>query len=149
MRYAKTQAGHDAIKDRSAVLTHKQRAALVLCDAKRSREQLLHNLAAVGSCTVDLLYLHSQGLITEVMEPSEHAKEEAARQLASVPPTERYKNAYPIATRLSSSLGLKGFTVTLALERSSSYEELCSVATKLRSLVPREQYADLHQALYQ
>ena len=149
MRYAKTQYGLQAMKDRTLSLTAKQRAALVLCDAKRSRDQVLYNLKAVGSNIDDITFLKSQGLVMEVSDPQEEAAAEAARKLASVAPTERYSSAYPIATKLTSTLGLKRFTLTLALERASSYEELCSVATKLRAIVPREAYSPLHQALYQ
>lgn len=149
MRYAKTTAGVLAMKDRSVVLTVKQRAALVICDAKRPLEQVLQNLAAVGSTTADLDYLKSRGLVAELPEPDEVDRQQAQRQFEAVPARQRYQAAYPIATRLASSLGLKGFTLTLALERSSNYEELCSVATRLQTMVPREQYTPLHHALYQ
>ncbi len=149
MRFAKTLAGQREIKDRMLDLTAKQRAALVLCDAKRSREQVLFNLKAVGSDLADVQHLMAQGLVTEVLDPAEQAAEDAARKLASVSPTDRYKCAYPIATELASKLGLKGFTLTLALERASSYEELCSVAAKLRGALPQESYMPLHEALYQ
>ena len=148
MRYAKTPSGLEAMKNRSAILTAKQRAALVLCDEKRPREQVLHNLASVGSTLADLEFLKQQGFITEVAAPEEVARDEAQRLLQATPPTERYKNAYPIATLLAAGLGLRGFSMAIAIERATSYDELCAVANKLRPLVPREQYAPLHQVLY-
>jgi len=60
---------------------------------------------------------------------------------------DRYKDAYPIATRLSGSLGLRGFRLNLAVEGTSSYEELLALAPKIRAAVGPEKAAELDRAL--
>ena len=39
----------------------------------------------------------------------------------------RYQSAYPLATKLTASLGLRGFRLNLAVEAAGSYEELLEV----------------------
>jgi hypothetical protein len=148
MRFAKTERGQQEVKSRELQLTMKQRAALVLCDAKRPGQSVLDNLAAVGSSADDLQALVRLGLVDELPDAEETAAQEARAALQAVPPIERYRIAYPIATSLASTLGLRSFTMTLAVEQATSYEDLCGVATRLRPLVPPEKYLTLHQALY-
>jgi hypothetical protein len=60
---------------------------------------------------------------------------------------QRYKDAYPLATQLTSSLGLRGFRLNLAVEGATSYEELLALAPKIRALVGVEKAAVLDRAL--
>lgn len=148
MRLAKTEAGVRAMKDHSLSLTARQRAALILCDAKRSRTHVLHNLASVGSTEADLIVLRQMGLVQDVPDADEEAAVEAAERRKARPPLERYKEAYPIASQLAASLGFKSIKLSLAVERADGYEALCEVANTLRGLVRAEAYAPLHKALY-
>src|SRR5437588_10599633 len=148
MRIAKTEAGVLAMKDHSLSLTARQRAALILCDAKRPRTHVLHNLASVGSSEADLLILKQMGLVQDVPDTDEDAALEEAERHKARPPLERYKEAYPIATQLTASLGFKGLTLSLAVERADGYESLCEVAKKLRGLVSPQAYAALDKALW-
>jgi hypothetical protein len=61
---------------------------------------------------------------------------------------QRYQDAYPIATRLSGGLGLRGFRLNLSVEGTSSYEELLALAPKIRAAVGPEKAAELDRALY-
>lgn len=148
MRLAKTEAGVRAMKDHSLSLTARQRAALVLCDAKRPRLHVLHNLASVGSSEADIDILKQMGLIQEVPDGDEDAKLEEAERRKQRSPLERYKEAYPIASQLAAQLGFKGLAISLAVERADGYEALCDVAKKMRGLVSPQAYAALDRALW-
>ena len=60
---------------------------------------------------------------------------------------ERYKDAYPIATQLTGSLGLMGFRLNLQVEGTTSYEDLVALAPKIRAAVGAEKAAALDRAL--
>jgi hypothetical protein len=60
---------------------------------------------------------------------------------------QRYQDAYPIATRLTGGLGLRGFRLNLSVEGTSNYDELLALAPKIRSAVGPEKAADLDRAL--
>jgi hypothetical protein len=62
-------------------------------------------------------------------------------------PQERYAEAYPIATRLTASLGLRGFRLNLAVEGALNYEQLLEVAPKIRDAVGADKFAPLDSAL--
>lgn len=148
MRLAKTEAGVRAMKDHSLALTARQRATLILCDAKRPRTHVLHNLASVGSTEADLEILRQMGLVQDVPDADEDAVLEEAERHKTLSPIERYKEAYPIATQLAGQLGFKGLTLSLAVERAEGYDQLCEVARKLRGLVSPQAYAALDKALW-
>jgi hypothetical protein len=60
---------------------------------------------------------------------------------------QRYKDAYPIATQLTGSLGLMGFRLNLQVEGTTSYEDLLALAPKIRAAVGAEKAAALDKAL--
>jgi hypothetical protein len=60
---------------------------------------------------------------------------------------ERYQRAYPIATKLTSGLGLRGFRLNFALESAAGYKELVALAPKIREAVGDEKFAELARAL--
>ena len=62
-------------------------------------------------------------------------------------PQQRYQDAYPIATRLTASLGLKGFRLNLAVEAASNYDELRGLAPKIREAVGADKCMMLDLAL--
>ena len=62
-------------------------------------------------------------------------------------PQQRYQDAYPVATRLTASLGLRGFRLNLAVEAAASYEQLLELAPKIGAAVGPEQFAALDKAL--
>jgi hypothetical protein len=75
------------------------------------------------------------------MEPS------AATAIEPRSPQQRYKDAYPIATQLTGSLGLRGFRLNLSVEGTSSYEELLALAPKIRATVGNDKSVALDRAL--
>ena len=154
MLIVKTEAGHRVMKDRSIPLTPRQRSAFILFDGKRTLEQVLSATAVTGVTREDIDKLFELGLVMDAA-PQETAAEvaAAAAQAAAVEhhkhrtPQERYAEAYPIATRLTAGLGLRGFRLNLAVEAAGSYEQLLEVAPKIREAVGPEKYAPLDDAL--
>lgn len=167
----KTEAGQQAFRDRTIRLTPRQRSAFILCDGKRSIEEVqaagmsiersdleqmveLGMLAALGGATATQAEPQPQpqavpaAVFTAPTAPVVAAVPQAAT-VASGERTaqQRYKDAYPIATRLSSGLGLRGFRLNLSIEGATSYEELLALAPKIRAAVGPDKAAELDRAL--
>jgi hypothetical protein len=141
----KTAAGQQVLKDRSIKLTPRQRAALILVDGKRSLTEVLQATAAAGICRADLEHLFELELVAPTAAAPVPQEEPATN--VSRTPQERYAAAYPIATRLTSGLGLRGVRLNLAVEAATSYEDLVAVAVRIREAVGNEKYAPLRAAL--
>ena len=58
----------------------------------------------------------------------------------------RYAEAYPIATRLTGSLGLRGFRLNLAVEAATSYKALRDLGPRIRDAVHAGKFAPLDNA---
>lgn len=152
MIVVKTESGQQVMKNRSVNLTPRQRSALILVDGKRSRDQLLTATAAAGATQDDVDKLFALGLIAE----AEGTPAAPLAQASAVEPEaprsdrtaqERYSAAYPIATALTSGLGLRGFRLNLAVESASGYDQLLELAPKIREAVGPELFAPLDKAL--
>jgi hypothetical protein len=197
MILVKTEAGQRVLKDRSVPLTPRQRSAFILCDGKRTMEEVLQ--AAMGVTREDIERLIELDLLGPVgggklpvarpvaaaaapvpapvpaaapvpapvvaaqapapvavspaIPEQAVAADTAPTQAAAAPEPEarssqqRYKDAYPIATKLSGSLGLRGFRLNLAVEGTSSYEQLLDLFPKIQAAVGAEKAAPLERAL--
>ena len=55
--------------------------------------------------------------------------------------------AYPIATRLTAALGLRGFRLNLAVEAAGDLDKLKELAPRIKEAVGAEKYQDLDDAL--
>lgn len=145
MIFAKTEVGQQVLKDRSVPLTPRQRSAFIMFDGKRSVQDVLAATQAMGVVPEDVQRLVELGLLEEIALPA------AAAQPAPAPsgrtPQQRYQDAYPIATRLTANLGLRGFRLNLAVEAAASYEQLLALSPKIGAAVGPEQYAALDKAL--
>ena len=148
MRLGKTEKGIQIIKDRSINLTLRQRGAFILCDGRQQKETLLANALKAGINEADFQSLLDLALIEEIQDVPDTSVADAAEAFASLAPVDRFKEAYPLAVKLTGSLGLRGFRLSLAVERSSSYEDLCTVAPALEKAVSRVEYQPLHKALF-
>jgi hypothetical protein len=150
MILVKTEAGHQALKDRSIPLSPRQRSAFILFDGKRSVDDVL--AAGMGIVREDIDQMVALG----VLEPAAGSAAPPAEAPAAAAPAQgssgrsrqqRYKDAYPIATQLTGSLGLKGFRLNLQVEGTTSYEDLLALAPKIRAAVGDEKAAALDKAL--
>ena len=163
MIYVKTALGLATIKDRSAGLTPRQRSALIMFDGKRESSEVLQMTAGVGVVQGDLDHLVSLGLLASVGAVAiQVLSPEVPISLASpdvaVPSTKpngmptlsaqaHYSMAYPIATRLTAALGLRGFRLNLAVEAAGDLEKLKELAPKIKEAVGAEKYQALDDAL--
>jgi hypothetical protein len=163
MILVKTPMGQQALKDRSVPLTPRQRSAFILFDGKRAVDEVLAN--GMGIVREDIDHMVALGLLEPVggSIPAEAAKPVAqATTTAPAAPVagsgsgggssgrsrqQRYKDAYPIATQLTGSLGLMGFRLNLQVEGTTSYEDLLALAPKIRAAVGAEKAAALDKAL--
>ena len=160
MILVKTEMGHQVLKDRSVRLTPRQRSAFILFDGRRSVAEVLQ--ASQGQ-QGDVDTLVSLGLLGRPAQPaaagalSEPAANQPPHSVSAAAPAEagaagrssqaRYQAAYPIATQLTASLGLRGFRLNLAVEAATTCEQLINLVPKIRAAVGAEKAAALEQAL--
>ncbi|SEJ30650.1 MULTISPECIES: hypothetical protein [unclassified Variovorax] len=167
MILVKTDVGHQVLKDRSVPLTPRQRSAFILFDGKRSVDDVV--AAGMGITAEDIEQMVELGVLAPMggkpvaapVAPVPEIPKPAAPAVASAPAPaaagtaggsgrskqQRYKDAYPIATQLTGSLGLMGFRLNLQVEGTTSYEDLAALAPKIRAAVGPEKAAALDRAL--
>ena len=156
MIYTKTELGQSALQNRSFALTPRQRSAFIMFDGKRSTEDLLKATAGLGVTADDVNHLVALGLLvaSAAASPAVAAPQLAATsaQGATGAPSpsaqEHYSRAYPIATRLTASLGLRGFRLNLAVEAAGDLAKLQELAPKIKEAVGPEKFRELENALY-
>ncbi|MBV2217714.1 MAG: hypothetical protein KUL84_11080 [Diaphorobacter sp.] len=154
MILVKTPAGQLALKDRQGALSPRQRSAFILFDGKRTLDQVLTATAAMGISREDVQLMIDQGLLESgpgASAPAAAAPADGAEvhvDGAGRTQRERYQAAYPIATELTASLGLKGFRLNLAVEGAAGYEDLAALAPKIREAVGDAKYTRLERALF-
>ena len=151
----KTEAGQQALKDRSVSVTPRQRSAFILFDGKRTMDEVI--AAGLGVTREDVEQMMSLGLLVPAEGAAQvqastatTASASAAPALASAPVAthqQRYQAAYPIATKLTAALGLRGFKLNLAVEAAATWEELVGLAPKIRAAVGVERAVELDRAL--
>ena len=156
MKYAKTEAGQQAFKDRSPVLAGRLRTAFILFDGVKSVDQVLAATSALGFTMADVENLLRQGLIAPAAGVVPAAPPVAAGSAAAPPdaapassrtPQQRYADAYPLATKLTASLGLRGFKLNLAVEAASGYDDLLALLPRIQGAVGVEACTGLERAL--
>lgn len=154
MSIAKTETGLQVMKDRSVPLTPRQRSVFILVDGRRSMVELLAASAAMGVSQEDVEHLFELGLITDsAPKPSTTeqavaaAQDDVVKEHNARSPMQRYQDAYPIATRLTAGLGLRGFRLNLAVEAAGNYEQLLELAPRIREAVGPEKFVPLDRAL--
>ena len=118
---------------RALVKERAQRNLLLVIDGVKTEEMLLANLAGISAA--DFAELHSLGLIAPVAGPSGKsaggARAAAAAAAAAEPAELDYAQFTGALTQIiSKELGLRGFTLTLAVEKASTIEELRAVAER-------------------
>ena len=163
MKYKKTELGKQTFKDHNNKLSMPQRTALIMFDGEKDDSVILAALAVTGFNAEDIKQLVEAGLLepanaanaASAVAPAPGMASAAAAPggagadsaTAAVSEQERYQNAYPIATKLTSGLGLRGFRLNMAVESASGYKELLAVAPKIREAVGDEKFAELARAL--
>jgi hypothetical protein len=151
MKYSKTEAGQLAFKTRSVVLTPGQRSAFIMFDGKKTLDEVLAMTAGLGVVLADVEKMVSAGLLEAVEGKVPAATESTAPQSlaggGSLTPAQRYALAWPIATKITASMGLRGFRLNLAVEAATGYEQLRDLLPKIREAVGPEKARPLEDAL--
>ena len=153
MTLVKTALGHQAMKDRSVPLTPRQRSAFILFDGRRTRDDVLAATAGMGVAAADIDAMVAAGLLAESAARADAGTAADPAVLDALPagavrtPQQRYTDAYPIATQLTSGLGLRGFRLNLSLEAASGFDDLVRLAPKIRDAVGPDKFAPLDWAL--
>ena len=161
MIWTKTEAGRGEIQSRALVRERAQRTLLLLIDGVRSDVMLLSDLAGISAA--DFMTLQALGLITAAQQPAVlpvpppmpavlSAADANASGSADTAPLD-YARFTAVLTRLiSSELGLRGFVLTLAVEKAATADELQAVAqralTQIRARKGDAAAAAARQALY-
>jgi hypothetical protein len=160
MKYRKTELGKQTFKDRNVALTPAQRSAFILFDGEKDDAVIFKSLAGMGLNADDVNFLIESGLIelTESQQPTaaerkpvesltDFSKTASGNTEPALTDQQRYQRAYPVATRLTSGLGLRGFRLNLAVESAGSYQDLVALAPKIREAVGDEKFAEFARAL--
>ena len=142
------------IKDRA------RRNLLLLIDGTKSEEMLLGNLAGVTALDIQELrkldlIVPAAGAVT-VGNQARGPIADAGRPTIPLPRAEThldYGQFTAVLTKLiSSNLGLRGFTLTLAVEKAGTIEELRDVASRTIELIRERKgegpAAEARKALY-
>ncbi len=162
MALSKTALGLQVMKDRSVPLSAQQRSVLILCDGKRSKEDVARMTSAVGVTMQDLLVLSDLGLIA-IDEPVAEAKASAmpvnpsghAAATTEPAPAQRsqdtdidFSAALNAAITLCSSLGFKGFGLNMALTGADNLQKLQQLAPEIRRAAGDTKYKPLHALMF-
>lgn len=156
MKLSKTEAGQAAFKARSPALTPRQRSAFILFDGKKSDQDVLAMTAGLSVTPGDIEQMILEGFLAPVVSETARsvagsaAGAEAEAAQSSQPALtlqERYARAWPIATQITASLGLRGFRLNLAVEAATGYEDLRDLLPKIREAAGVDRTKPLEQAL--
>jgi ribosomal protein L12E/L44/L45/RPP1/RPP2 len=157
---SKTALGAQVMKDRSVPLSAQQRSALILCDGKRSAEEVVKMTSAVGVTLQDMDALAKLGLIdiptTLSNAAAPAAMPSASGQLSAVASTgapqadanQDFAAALNAAITLCSNLGFKGFGLNMALTGVDSLEKLQKLAPEIRRVAGDVKYKALHEQIF-
>lgn len=143
MKYSKTEAGQQAFKDRSPLMSSRQRMAFIMFDGEKPLDKVLAATAGAGVTQADIDHMVEQGFLMA-------AEETTPMPLAALDVNTmqaRYAVAKPIATQLTASLGLRGFRLNLAVESASGYDELLNLLPKIQEAVGPNACRPLEDAL--
>jgi hypothetical protein len=140
--WVKTDAGRVEMQSRALIKDRARRNLLLLIDGTKSEEMLLGNLAGITAADfqelrkLDLI-APAAGAVT-VGNSARGSGPESSRPTAPQPagPTGTtaldYSQFTAALTQLiSANLGLRGFTLTLAVDKASTIEELREVAQRV------------------
>jgi hypothetical protein len=162
---SKTALGIQVMKDRSVSMSAQQRSALILCDGKRTAEDVVRMTAAVGVTMQDIVALNAMGLIdtdtaltvAPSLSPSNPAVALGVPVASAVPasalPSDSLENvdfnaALNAAITLCSNLGFKGFSLNMALTGVDSLEKLQKLAPEIRRVAGDVKYKPLHAVIF-
>ena len=138
MIWVKTDAGRGEMQSRALIKDRARRNLLLLIDGMKSEEMLLANLAGITAADfqelrkLDLI-APATGAVT-VGNPARAVNADSARTTIPLPlpdgPLDYAQFTAALTKLISANLGLRGFTLTLAVEKAGTIEELRDVARR-------------------
>ena len=137
MIWTKTDAGRTEMQARALIKERPQRNLLLVIDGLKTEEMLLANLAGISA--KDFVDLHSMGLIAPLAaggrtasqaKPGGAASSETRAAPAPAAPLDYAQFTATLTQMISKELGLRGFVLTLAVEKAGTAEELQAVAAR-------------------
>jgi len=166
--WGKTDAGRVEMQTRALVKERAQRNLLLVIDGIKTEEMLLQGLAGISMADIEAL--QSLGLIAPIAgsggvrlgrapgssspssSSSADASATAAAAAAPAAPLDYAAFTATLTQMISQELGLRGFVLTLAVEKAGTIEELQAVATRtLAQIAERKgeaKAASARRALY-
>ena len=134
MIYVKTAAGRLALKERSETMPRKYHFPFLMCDGVRDAADILVASAQHGFTSIDLYQMVQLGFI----EPAsvEHVAAAPLQQAQDAPAAIAPENvattlnaalfiqAEHLATSITAKLGLRGFRLNMAVERTNNLADL-------------------------
>ena len=158
MTVSKTVLGMQVMKNRSVSLSAQQRSALILCDGKRSADEIVKMTAAVGVTLLDIEALVSLGLVamTDASGLSPASGGSDQQVATDIFPAETISTAENIdfatalnaAITLCSTLGFKGFGLNMALTGVDTLEKLQKMAPDIQRVAGEARYKPLHAIIF-
>jgi hypothetical protein len=154
---SKTSLGVQVIKDRSVVLTACQRSALILCDGKRSAEEVVKLAQGAGVHLNDITALIGMGLIEANTSLSaafvsksmqSPVTVELSSSVTSSKDNQNFAEALNMAITLCAESGFQGFSLNMALASITTKEGLQRIAPDIRRLVGDMKYKALHEKIF-
>lgn len=145
MKYVKTEAGQLAFKQRDPSISARQRSLFILFDGNKTVEQVLAATAGMGVSAQDVEALVQSGFLAQVAEPETKSAVKPATAASGTLPSapsagtpsrqdqERYLQSKALATQITSSLGLRGFRLNLAVEGAANLAELQELLPKIQA----------------
>lgn len=137
MIWAKTDAGRIEMHARALVKERAQRNLLLVIDGIKTDEMLLANMA--GITAADFTALQSLGLIAPLASSGTRtgsavstrgAAPMSVAATAEAAPLDYAQFTAALTQMISKELGLRGFVLTLAVEKAGTIEELQAVAQR-------------------
>ena len=156
MKYVKTESGQQAFKARSPLFSSRQRTAFIMFDGNRSVTQVVAAASGLGLTLEDVDYMVGHGFLAPAAGESvlalARAEQAAAQEVVAQSflvhsAQDRYKQAKPLATKLTAGLGLRGFRLNLAVEAAGGYDELLTLLPKIKDAVGATACVELERVL--
>ena len=129
--YDKTAKGKEEIATRRHQLATRLRTLLVLVDGRRTEEELLRNVAGLGLGASALAELVEHGYIVLATSYASLAEPSPAEPGPAQPPVPepaqiaQFQSVYDFYNKtIKNTIGLRGFTLQLKVEKASSVAEL-------------------------
>ena len=139
MIWVKTDAGRVEMQTRALVKDRPRRNLLLLIDGTKSEEMLLANLAGISAQDfqelrkLDLI-APAAGAVTVGTAPRVTTPDLArptVPQVLAASPLDYSQFTATLTQLISANLGLRGFTLTLAVDKASTIEDLREVAQRV------------------